>query len=744
MRLHWAEMWPPAAVPGVRVFDVWLGGERVEAGLDVAAVAGGGAAALVRSYRLAGGAGVRAGGGVRLTLVGVRQSPLPTAVEVVVGIPWGRDNHGGAAGDTMAAGGAQSSGGEWRYRQHRDVDPWYADTDDGGGGSASGDGASGAVGDVQDASLDAGDDEKDPPLDANDFDEQDSSSDAGDNGDDSPPDAGDDDADDALRDGGNDIEDSPPEVGDAPAAPILPPEHKAHAIIDKLSPAIDRDDDGEEVVELTGYRSHTHAFSEDGAPGRLVATTWFNDETQEQLGTGLSVKAAFPLGSTNIRLEVKDSTGDVSSAYGMVSVTSSVLPGAFCSYYADPPVFPLPLDVRSGPRPVLAKLVTALDFGNAPGARQFSRGPHAPASDHDARWALRCVYLFPAPHDGYYHFAAESDGPTVLTTGRKRVFSRDASGWDTYWSGGWVHLSAGLNEMQVMYASGGGKRLRVVATPAGGGKGVTIGGDRLRHDQDAVVPTVLSVEPSSSASVGGGVVSIYGAGFFTDTTDVAFGGVSATSVTRVSSTLLTAVVPPAVDGGTSEVALTVTTGAAAGDAAGGTSNGVSFYYVPDATAVAFRHDTVKTADGRAPFALPSGISIVMGPDGRYYVGTYVVGVMALTIDAHHTVQSQCTTGSLGDRTTIVGLAFNPADGPDVRLYAATSALFYEMALGLPKSSWNNGKVLLLEPNDECLGVTREVITGLPVSVREAERVGRGRCVEHTRAKGCVCVLLVER
>lgn len=600
----------------------------------------------------------------------------------------------------------------------RDASSDASDDDEESPPEASDDGADSppeAIDDGEDSPLGSADDERDALPDTGDDDDDDSPLDATNDEQDPLPDASDD-ASDSLPGVPHDHEDPPPGAGGAPTDPVLPPEHKAHAIIDQLSPAIDRDDDGEEVVELTGYRSHTHAFSEDGEPGRLVATTWFNDETQEQLGTGLSVKAAFPLGSTNVRLDVVDSTGDLSSAYGLVSVTSSVLPGAFCSYYAGPLAFPLPLDVRSGPRPVSSERVTALDFGKAHGARPFLRGPHAPAGTQDAHWALRCVYLFPAPHDGYYHFAAESDGATVVTTAGKRVVWRNASsGWDTYWSGGWVHLSAGLNEMQVMYEAGGAEHLRVVATDADGGKGETVGGDWLRYDQDAVVPTVLSVEPSSSSSAGGDVVSIYGEGFFTNSTDVAFGGVPATQVTHVGPALLTAVVPAAADGDTREVALTVTTGAAAGPAAGGTSNAVPFHYVPNAAAVAFRHDTVKTADGAAPFALPSGISIVIGPDGRYYIGTYTQGVMALTIDVHHRVQSQCLTGSLGDRSAIVGLAFNPADGPDVRLYAAASTLYYERNLGVPKSAWNNGKVLLLEPNDECLGVTREVITGLPVS-----------------------------
>jgi len=522
--------------------------------------------------------------------------------------------------------------------------------------------------------------------------------------------------------GGGSDEVPPPVVEAAPpAVPSFPAGHKAHAVIDRLAPHIDRDGNGEERVELTGYGSHTHAFSHTGTPGSLVRVAWFNEETGEHLGDGRSVTWTFLLGSTEVRLEVTDNTGDVSKAYAMVSVTSSLTRGAYCYYYAEPPVFPLPPDVRVGPMPVYAAAVSALDFGAADGGLGFHRGPHFPAGASSATWAARCVFLFNAPTGEYYYFGAESDGAVVAFTGGKTVFSRAAAGAEVEWNGGWVYLSAGLNEMQVQYASGGvaGRRLQVTT----GSDAQTLRGALMQHDIDSVVPVVLSVEPSSSGAQGGDTVTVYGAGFYTDQTQVYFGGVEATYVTRVGPAQLTAVVPPAVDEATGEVRLSVTTGADSATAEGGSSNGVPFYYAADTASIRYTTDTLKTEDGSAPFALPSGIAVVIGPDGRYYVGLYGAKVLVLTIDADHRVKDQCTSGSLGEGVSVAGLAFNPADGPDVKLYAATSALHYVTRLGWPLSAWDRGKVLLLEPNAECLGVTKEVITGLPISNHDHATAG---------------------
>jgi len=73
------------------------------------------------------------------------------------------------------------------------------------------------------------------------------------------------------------------------------------------------------------------------------------------------------LGSTDVRREVMDNVGDVSEAYAMVLVTRSLTRGAYCYYYAEPPAFLLPPEVRFGPPLVYTAMVPALIVGAADG-----------------------------------------------------------------------------------------------------------------------------------------------------------------------------------------------------------------------------------------------------------------------------------------------------------------------------------------------------------------------------------------
>jgi hypothetical protein len=82
------------------------------------------------------------------------------------------------------------------------------------------------------------------------------------------------------------------------------------------------------------------------------------------------------------------------------------------------------------------------------------------------------------------------------------------------------------------------------------------------------VPALTSLSPTSGPVAGGNTVTLTGTGF-TGATAVSFGATAATSFTVVSATQITAVAPA----GTGTVQVTLTT-------VGGTSNGVSYTYVP--------------------------------------------------------------------------------------------------------------------------------------------------------------------
>ncbi|WP_413807731.1 IPT/TIG domain-containing protein [Streptomyces sp. OE57] len=106
--------------------------------------------------------------------------------------------------------------------------------------------------------------------------------------------------------------------------------------------------------------------------------------------------------------------------------------------------------------------------------------------------------------------------------------------------------------------AGSGTVQVTVTTPGGTSNGVAFG--------YAVAPTLSGISPAMGPAVGGTTVTLTGSNLLGAT--VRFGGVSATSVTVVSATQITAVAPA----GSGTVQVTVTT-------PGGTSNGVAYSYV---------------------------------------------------------------------------------------------------------------------------------------------------------------------
>lgn len=494
----------------------------------------------------------------------------------------------------------------------------------------------------------------------------------------------------------------------ASATPSPPPptgstDHFAHAVIGAVEDVyVDNDGNGEEAVTIAGFGSHTHYFANDGTPGTLVRTEWYNNDTDALLGSSLSLTYTFGLGATNVRLEVEDTTGDTSADFATVSVVGSLRPGAYCYYYGDGTDFPPPLDVKAGPKAVFAATAGTLQF---PNAGNFPKGAHG-----TGQWVQRCVFFYNAPTQANYTFAADYTGSVEMHMDAEKVFGNDGTGR--------VELSEGLHEGQVFFAKTGGPAKLLISI-----NGTALPASSIQHDQNTVVPVITGMFPDTGGRGGGTSVTINGVGFFTSSVQVFFGDTPAASVEWRSATQLVAISPP---GSAGAVDVTVQTG---GDieAEGGTSNAFTFTFDGDAAPIQFNSFLLKDSGGNDPFSLWSGIAITYGPDGRYYVGVYGSQVWALSVSDDHRVTDVCKSESLGQNTVVTSVAFNPADGDQIKLYVTAAVLYYRDRFGMPLSAWDNGRVVLLEPdvNGQCLGISKEVITGLPVSNHDHSASGLG-------------------
>ncbi|MFE9993952.1 IPT/TIG domain-containing protein, partial [Streptomyces avermitilis] len=120
------------------------------------------------------------------------------------------------------------------------------------------------------------------------------------------------------------------------------------------------------------------------------------------------------------------------------------------------------------------------------------------------------------------------------------------------------------NVITAVVPPGSGSVLVTVVAPSGTSNGVSFA---------YTVPAITAISPTSGPATGGTSVTVIGSGF-TGATAVKFGATNATSFTVLSDNVITAVSPP----GAGTVQVTVVT-------PGGTSNGVTYNYVPTLTSL---------------------------------------------------------------------------------------------------------------------------------------------------------------
>lgn len=484
----------------------------------------------------------------------------------------------------------------------------------------------------------------------------------------------------------------------AGAPPPTPDDHFAHAVIDPHpSAVVDIDGNGRQSVTLSAYDSHTHRFHDDGSSGELLSFIWTAMATGEELGSGISVVVEFPLGTTAVKLTVVDDGGNASDAESVVTVVGSLAPGAYCYYYAG--------NAGGEEKPIFAAVSEGLNF---PTAASFPEGPQGRSG-----FKQRCLFLYKAPVDGAYAFdAAFASGEMELTVDGASVLAASAGGSST--ASGQVWLAAGMHEAVTTYRHNSGGAAATVSVTATGSGPMPKGS--MEWDRATVVPVVTGIEPASGGLSQGTRVTVTGVGFYTADTQVTFGGVSATAVVRDGSTRLTVEAPAAAAAGDVDVVVT-TGGGVAGE--GGVSGGLTYTYeAAAADPIKFTETSLKSANG-GDYYIAGPTSIALGPDGRVYVGQYKEYIQALTVDpTTHVVTDSCVSESVGEKRSVLSLAFDPmADGDGLSLLAATSLLYYTQNHGRPLSEWDNGEVVVLRPStgDNCLVVDQVLLSGLPVS-----------------------------
>ncbi|OSX69651.1 hypothetical protein BU14_1304s0002, partial [Porphyra umbilicalis] len=243
----------------------------------------------------------------------------------------------------------------------------------------------------------------------------------------------------------------------------------------------------------------------------------------------------------------------------------------------------------------------------------------------------------------------------------------------------------------------------------------------LTYDARSVMPVVHALSLVGSVLEGGAELTVSGSGLVVGSdvrrgTAVVLRGAAGEHILAggdlqaATATALTFRVPPHAAQETVALGVLTTSGA---------SNRVPFLYNNSvAPPIVFEEGVLRNPDGSV-FRVFSATTIAVGPDLRYYLTTMDGFVFALTVSDAYTVTDSCQSAQVGADRSILGLAFDPADAgrAKVRLYVASSTIFWK-SKGLDGfAGWANGKVQTLEADvgGYCLGLTGDVITGLPVS-----------------------------
>ncbi|GAB0491987.1 hypothetical protein MMPV_003245 [Pyropia vietnamensis] len=475
-------------------------------------------------------------------------------------------------------------------------------------------------------------------------------------------------------------------------------DHYAHAKAPELEPQLDEDGDGKAMVILSSGNSHTHLIK-DGKAGQIIRYTWSSltagssPEVNKVLATGSAAVASgvlqeFPVGQTPMRLEVEDNGGNKAHADFNVEVVTPVQSGAYCYFYKGVTKDAgLPLDPRTGPRPTFAAKSATVAFSSSDAFP--SQGVGADGSP----FAQRCVFALRVATAGPHSFALGGKGAfNVVLDNQFLTMSSDGATT--------VTLSAGVHPVQVLYFGTTQPQWTMTVN------GAPIPESGAQWDMRTVVPIMTGLSPTQGSKQGGTTVVIEGVNFFSSHYTVTFGPHKATKVTRTSPNKLTVETPPVPE---QPVTLPVTVSSKYG----GASNSMPYTYDGNAAPVQYKPQMVTQGGPDKPFDNSLGSAIALGPDGRLYIGKQGF-VHVLTISQAYEVTASCKSKGINPKHHVLSLAFNPAD-VSVKLYAALSIIYYNERAKLPKTEWNNGMISLLEPDATCMAVTKNLITGLPVS-----------------------------
>lgn len=478
---------------------------------------------------------------------------------------------------------------------------------------------------------------------------------------------------------------------------------------DDSSSYVDRYNQGFVQVKIDGSASHTH-FSYAGGTGMVVSYRWIIPETGKLVSNEKSFSRKFKLGTTRLRLIVRDNGCSHDEADTSVTVTGNTQKGTYCYYYEGLRSLPGPGEVRKYPRPTFAAVSPS-------GMQVFPRFPFK-----NTKFVARCIYMVKVGR------ASDSTVISVSTggSGTARVYEGQDLILDTKTArkSAPIVTAVGFASFEVIYQYTDLRKRASLSLQVNGKVPA-----RVFHDQSTVMPILTSISPESGSIAGGAKVELSGFGLYLPM-NVRFG--SKTIIVKRSGSTSTEVFLEAL-----AVTSVGPVGVSAVTSTGIVSNPVRYTYSNDCDDVKFENKELKMPSGKnLELSKPSSISVWQ--DGKMYMGNRHGIVNVLSYDPNTLItKSICYSKKIKDsryrepggwvsQRSILGITFDPRDKMP-RPYVSVGTMFWhdwESINSKNKKAWSNGAIERLKPASaatraidpkQCLEYDRNIVRNLPVS-----------------------------
>ena len=476
--------------------------------------------------------------------------------------------------------------------------------------------------------------------------------------------------------------------------------HVAHSVSGGPYSETDFTKSGKKKVQLDGLGSHSHETTP--SVGEIITYKW---TWKGGNATGPTPAPEFPLGDTQLTLEVTDQFCNKASETTTVTVNPSTVAGAYCYYYnlldSEPTLVPLPELVSENPKPMFAQTVGVIDFGTTESFGKFAFNKNS--------FAVRCVYSIEVKTAGSASYQIIHNGPIKVYNDGQLVAESGSAEVGTKTITKAKPFAAGFHQWQILYLRPQSidGQLKLLFS-----NGAVVPRDVVSHDSSSRLPVISSV--SKKRGFAGELITIKGSAFVNSVT-VKFGDMVAEPVESTAGSITARI--PNKNGTMVVVDIIVLTDA-------GESNGVTFMYgvtKEPCEVINWTEGEIKNSNG-GTFVKNNIVVLTYGPDRRLYLGSQNNMVYAVSLNKSLVVTGNVCSKDIsggGPRRWVMGLAFDPKTTALKMFFSSSTADWKKKGLITDfKKGWTNGKVqsVTLNGPTSCFNAPiQDVVTGLPVA-----------------------------